>query len=111
MPPWALALAVTLVIEVPLVTLLYPHQRGRMALVALVANVTTNLFLNRVLLGSLHLGAYGLFAGELIALVGEAAVYALVAKPRDLPRAFFASGLANALSYLAGWFLWPLILR
>ena len=43
-----------------------------------------------------------LLLGELIALAAEAAVYAVVARPRELGRSLIASALANSLSYAAG---------
>jgi len=100
-PVW-LALAVTLVIEVPLVAALFPGQRLRMAVVALVANTVTNLTLNVVLPTLPVVGPHHLVVGELLALVGEAAVYAAVSRPHDLGRALVASGLGNGLSFGLG---------
>jgi hypothetical protein len=102
MGPTGLALTVTLAIEVPLVALLFPGQRVRMALAALVANTVTNLTLN-ILLPRIPLVApHALLVGELLALLGEAAVYAAVSRPRRVARALVASGLGNGLSFGLG---------
>jgi hypothetical protein len=59
--PVVVALAVTLLLEVPVVAIAYPGQRARMAAVALVANTATNLTLNVALPRvSLLLGHHGL---------------------------------------------------
>jgi hypothetical protein len=102
MPGWAAALAVTLVIEVPLVALLFPGQRLKMAAVATVMNAATNLTLNLVLPHLVWLHGQWLLPGEVLAVVTEAAAYALASRPRDLPRSLLASSLANALSFGAG---------
>jgi hypothetical protein len=73
-----------------------------MTLLALVANVCTNLTLNVLLPAVPGLSAHRLLAGEALATVAEAAVYALGSRPRDLGRALIVSGIANALSYELG---------
>lgn len=96
------ALTVTIAIEVPIVAAMFPRQRARMALVALVANAATNLFLN---VGLPWLGARGaarIVTGEMIALVGEAAAYAWWSRPRSIPRVVVASALGNLVSFAAG---------
>ncbi len=100
MPPWAVALAVTLGIEVPLVAALFPGRRLRMAAVAAVANVVTNLTLNLLLPRVPVLQGRHVLPGEILAVVAEAAAYA--AASRDLPRSLLASSVANALSFGAG---------
>jgi hypothetical protein len=102
----ALALTITLVLEVPIVAAFYPAHRLRMAVAAALANATTNLTLNVVLV---YVGlAYHLtlLAGEAGALVFEMIVYAMVApkvgKGRDWWRALAASGAANFASFAAG---------
>lgn len=102
MAPWAVALLVTLAIEVPLVAALFPGQRLRMACVAVAANVATNLTLNLVLPRIAALRGHYLIPGEILAVVAEAAAYALASRPRDVPRSLLASSLANALSFGAG---------
>lgn len=98
---------VTLAVEVPCVAALYPGQRGRMALAAALATSATNLPMNLLLPRWLGAGQAFLLTGELLALVLEAGVYLLAARPRDLPRAAAASALANGLSFGAGLLLWP----
>lgn len=98
----ALAWLITLAIEVPTVALMYSGQRTRMALVAALATSATNLPMNLLLPAWLGSGSAFLLTGELGALVLEAVVYFLAARPRDLPRAATASALANALSFGAG---------
>ena len=102
MPGWAVALAVTLAIEVPLVAALFPGQRLKLAGVALAANVCTNLTLNLVLPHVPWLHGRHLLPGEVLAVVAETAAYTLASRPRDFPRALLASSLANALSFSAG---------
>ncbi len=101
-PAWAAALAVTLVIEVPLVAALFPGQRLKMAAVSTVMNAVTNLTLNLVLRRAAWLHGHWLVPGEVFAVLSEAAAYALASRPRDLPRSLLASSLANALSFSAG---------
>jgi hypothetical protein len=93
------ALLATLIVELPVVAVAYPGQRARMTLIALVANVLTNLALNVLLPAVPGLSAHRLLIGEALATGGEAAVYALASRPRDLGRALIVSGIANALSY------------
>jgi O-antigen/teichoic acid export membrane protein len=68
-----------------------------MAVAAVVANAATNLALNLVLAPRGHL-----VAGEAIALVVEAAIYALASRTRDVPRAIAVSAIANVLSFSFG---------
>ncbi len=96
------ALAATLLIEVPITAALFPKQRSRMALVALVANTATNLALN---VGLPWLGVQGatrLLVGEASALVLEAAAYARFSRPRSIERAIVASALGNLTSFTLG---------
>jgi hypothetical protein len=99
---WVVAVAVTLLIEVPLVAALYPGQRLKMAAVATVMNVATNLTLNLVLPRLAWLRGQWLLPGEVLAVISEAAAYTLASRPRDLPRGLLVSSLANALSFGAG---------
>jgi hypothetical protein len=96
------ALAVTLLIEVPVVALGFPGQRVRMALVALVVNTVTNLTLNVLLPAIPLLRPHSLFIGETLAVLVEALAYARAGRPRDLGRALALSGVSNALSYELG---------
>jgi hypothetical protein len=106
-----LALAVTLAIEVPVVVLLFPGQRVRMGIAALVANTATNLVLNLLLPRLPGIGSHHVVVGEVFALVGEAAIYAAVSRPRSLSRALVASGLGNGLSFAAGGLLVAALVR
>lgn len=92
---------ITLAAEVPIVALVYPQLRGRMAIVCAITTSSTNLFMNLVLFRVLSPRGYVLY-GELGALVIEAAVYWLAARPRDPGRAIVASSAANLASYGAG---------
>jgi hypothetical protein len=105
------ALLVTLLLEVPLVALLYPGQRSRLAVVALLANAFTNLTLNVVLPAVPILRGNHVIVGEILAVVVEALAYAAASRPRDLGRALAVSGLANALSFGAGGAVAALLLR
>jgi hypothetical protein len=106
-----LAAGVTCLIEVPLVALFFPGERLRMAGVALVANVATNLTLNVLLPAWGYRGAHWLFWGELAVMLVEAAVYVLLSRGRDLGRALLASGLGNASSFAWGGAVAALLLR
>lgn len=92
---------VTVAIEAPIVAIIYKNQRGRMALASALATSATNLTMNLVLFRLLSRDNY-LLVGELGALVLEALVYWLVARPKDLPRALVASAVANTASYMLG---------
>ena len=98
----ARALAVTLLLEVPIAAALFPKQRLRIAGVAFVANTATNLFLN---VGLPWLGVRGqtrILVGEIVALALEALAYALLSRPRQPARAVVASGLGNLVSFALG---------
>jgi hypothetical protein len=110
MSPPVVALALTLAIEVPLVAALFPGQRARMALVAAVSNIATNLTLNLVLARTPALAGYQVLVGEILAVVVEAAAYASFSRPRDLPRCALAAGLGNALSFAVGFTTLPKLL-
>ncbi len=97
-----LALGVTLLIEVPVVAALFPGQRVRMAIWALAMNTATNLGMNVLLPRIALIGVHYVVVGELLALFGEAAVYVIVSRPRDVARALLASSLSNALSFAGG---------
>lgn len=97
-----IALGITLVVEIPVVVAFFAGQRLRMGLVALVATSVTHLIMHFVLVHFVRDYDQMVLWGEVMALVLEAAAYALVSKPRDIPRALMASATANALSYSAG---------
>jgi len=100
--PWAAALAVTLLLEVPLVVAAFPGQRKKIFVASVLANCATNLTLN-LLLWRIPLFAHDhILPGEALAVLGEALVYGWVTKPHDWPRGLLVSGVANALSYFAG---------
>ena len=98
------ALVSTCLIEVPLVALVYPRERGRMATTALAVNMATNLTLNLVVLRNASAARHetALLLGELGVLIVEALLYLLVSRRHEAARAVMASGLANALSFGAG---------
>jgi hypothetical protein len=102
MPFLLVALAITLLLEVPIVAAFYPGHRARMAIAATVANVATNLAMNLVIERRLFAYSSTLLTGEAVALVAEAVVYALVAPGRDWAKAFTASAAANLASFGAG---------
>ena len=98
----AVALAITLVIEVPIVAAFYRGHRVRMAIAATLANIATNLAMNALLVrGALPYNPT-LLAGEGVALAAEAIVYGLVAPGRDWAKAITASAAANLASFAAG---------
>ncbi len=97
-----LALVVTIAVEVPIVAALYRGNRLRMAITCAMATTATNLALNVVLVRTTLAYDPTLLAGETLALVAEAAAYALVAPKRDWPRALVASAAANFASFGVG---------
>ena len=105
----ARALAITCLIETPVVALFYPGERWRMAATALGINAVTNLALNVVLLRGANPSSHTvvLLVGEVAAMLLEALTYALVSRRQDGARALVASGLGNALSFGAGGMLAP----
>ena len=96
------ALVVTLVCEVPLVALVFKGQRLRMAVVAAVTTGVCNLSMNLLLLPLFTSYSRFILLGELGAVLLEAGVYAVAAKPREPSRALLASALANTASFIAG---------
>ena len=102
MSPYALALALTLAVEVPIVALLFPRQRLRMAFVCAAATVATHLSMHFALPRVLGSWGAAVLWGELGALTVEAAAYAIASRPRDPARALVTSALANLTSYAAG---------
>lgn len=101
-PPFLFAWAVTVAIESPCVAAVYPGERWKMAGVCAVATSVTNLAMNVLLPRWLGVGLAFLLVGEIGALLLEAAVYALVRRPRDVGRALVASALANGASFTVG---------
>lgn len=96
------ALAVTLVIEVPIVATLFKGQRVRMALVCALTTTATHLFMHFVIPRAVSSHEEVVVIGEAQALMVEAVLYGLLGRPRDWPRALVASALANSASYCAG---------
>jgi hypothetical protein len=101
----ARAAVVTVAVESPLVTALYPGQRARMGLACALATSATNLLMNSALRPRLRSFAAYLIIGELGALVVEAAVYFAIDRHHQPRRAALASTLANLASFLLGPFL------
>jgi hypothetical protein len=97
------ALGITLALEVPIVAAFYGGQRARLAAAAVVANVGTNVAMNVLLVRSSR-DSYDttLLAGEAVALLLEAVVYAAVDRKHDLVKALTASAAANLASFGAG---------
>ncbi|HMR04360.1 MAG TPA: hypothetical protein PKA88_01260 [Polyangiaceae bacterium] len=102
MNPVLIALAITVVVEAPVVALCYPGERRRMALTCALTTGATNLAMNTLLFR--WAGSYQsyLLIGEAGAALVEALVYFLVSRERDVGRALLASALANSLSYGVG---------
>lgn len=96
------ALAVTIVVEVPIVALVYPRERARMALACAIATSATNLGMNLLLYR--RVGSYDTYIliGEISATLVEAAVYWVVSREHEVGRALLASALANGASFSAG---------
>jgi hypothetical protein len=109
MPPFVLAWAITVAVESPIVAAFYPRRRVAMAATCAIVTSVTNLAMNVILPRWLGTGAAWLLAGEIGALLIEAAAYAIVAKPRDVGRALAASAVANGASYGVGLLLPALI--
>jgi len=102
---YLLALAVTLAIEVPVVSLLHPGERMRMALACVGATAATHLIMHHLLPPLMPSYTTWLVVGELMATLVEAFIYWLVSRRHEPGRALVASALANALSFGAGFFL------
>jgi len=96
---YLLALATTVVIEVPVVAAVFFRRWGRMAIACAAATSCTHLAMHFVIrpLADSHL--VFIVVGEVMATAVEGVVYAFVSRPRDIPRAFIASALANSLSF------------
>jgi hypothetical protein len=102
-----IALAITLLAEVPIVALIYRGERGRMALTCALATTATNLAMNTLLLGSAGSYSEYLLSGEAGALLMEAGVFVLVSRDHDVGRALVASAIANGASFGLGLLLMP----
>jgi hypothetical protein len=100
----AFALAVTLLVEVPVVVAFYPGQRRRMAIACAVVTTVTSLVMNVALAFTSRSAIVVAFA-QLGALLIESSAYYAVARPRDRARALTAAAAANVFSYAAGLFL------
>lgn len=100
------ALLVTLSLEVPIASLFYPGERVRMALACALATTATNLAMNAGLIYAASSYDDYLLLGELGATVLEALVYVAVDRRHDFGRCLIASGVANAVSFIAGLLLW-----
>lgn len=96
------ALAITIVVEVPIVAALFRGQRARMAVVCALATTATHLIMHFAVLRIGLPRPEAVVIGEAQALALEAVAYGLLARPRDWPRALVASALANSASYGAG---------
>jgi hypothetical protein len=101
-PGVGIALAVTLAVEVPVVSLVYRREPARMAIACALATSATNLAMNAWLLHAVSSYASYLLVGELCATVVEGLVYIAASRQHDVGRALVASGLANAASFIAG---------
>jgi hypothetical protein len=95
------ALVSTLAVEVPIVALIYPGQRRRMAACCAAATTFTHLVMHFAL-PRVWSGTVVLVGGETFALALEALAYVLVSRPRDGARALLASALANGASFGVG---------
>lgn len=102
MSPALVALAVTIAVEVPIVALVFPGERIRMALACAVATSATNLAMNLLLYPRAGSWNTYILVGEIGATLVEAAVYWVVSREHDVGRALLASALANGASFSAG---------
>jgi hypothetical protein len=97
-----IGLAITLVVEVPIVAAFYRGQRVRMAIACAIATSATNLALNFLLARRTFTFDRTLLVGEAAALIAEGTVYFFVATDRDWRRALTASAAANLASFGVG---------
>jgi hypothetical protein len=96
------ALKVTLAVEVPIVALFYRHRWLTMALVCSVATGVTNYFMNTTWQALIPDRTIAIAIGEIGAFLIEAMVYAFVDRSAGIRRAFLASAVANAASFVVG---------
>jgi hypothetical protein len=96
-------LALTLLVEPPVVVLLYRTSCLRSYLVSIIANLLTHSTMHFVL--AEHVQSYSSFLliGESGSLIFEAIIYWHFLRPKELDRAFFASSIANLGSYLVSY--------
>jgi hypothetical protein len=100
---YLLALAITLLVEVPIVALLFPGQRVRMAIVCAIATTDTHLLMHFALIRLASSYDNWVLLGEVTALVLEACAYVWFSRPRRVGPALIASAAANSASYVVGW--------
>jgi hypothetical protein len=95
-----LALAITVVVETPIVAAFFPGRRLRLALTCVVATTATHVLLHFVFPRLLPAGISPLVFGEAFATLAEAAAYAVVSM--ELGKSLVASALANSASFAVG---------
>jgi hypothetical protein len=107
---YAVALLITLAIEVPVVWWMLRARGWRRVLpAALVANLLSHPalhFLLPRLLPARPLGTF-ILVGELSVFLWEAVLYLLWIRPRPWPRAVAAAAAANAASFALGLLVFP----
>ena len=99
---YLLAYAVTIIFEVPIVMAIFWEERWKMGLVCFLATSTTHMVMHFLLPFATPSLDVWLISGEMLALLFEAAVYALFSKPRSVSKALIASSLANTASFSIG---------
>jgi hypothetical protein len=98
----ALYLVVGIACEAPIVVLLYPGRRVRMAACCAVSTGTTQALLFFRLPIRFATWHGQLLFGEALAVVLEGTVYCIAARREGIGRALVASGLANMASFILG---------
>ena len=99
---YAIALAITLLVEVPIVAAFYPAERARMGLVAVATIALASVALDVVLAHVALRRDVAITAGQGLAFAIESLVYANAARGRESGwrRALAASAAANLASYV-----------
>ncbi|MGC4064059.1 MAG: hypothetical protein QM784_05350 [Polyangiaceae bacterium] len=102
----------TVVVESPIVALVYRTRWQKMATAAAITTGLTNLGMNTVLSGGTSNGLpFTLVVGESFALFFEAFVYARLEPHRGRGRALIASAVANSASFGLGLLFAPWLFR
>ena len=97
---YAVALGITLAVEIPVVAAFFPGRRRRMALACAVATTVTHVLLYFVFPVFILRRDLSLLVGEAVATLAEAGAYYAVG--REPGRALVAAAVANTCSFAIG---------
>jgi len=99
---YIIAYLLTLIIEVPIVLLIYRKNTLRIFIISLISNTFTHTTVHFILIKLLTSLYIWLIVSEIYAFSIEALTYYLFSKDRRLSLALISSGVSNSVSYAVG---------